>query len=178
MQREGQIEQPAGPLQQLLQLQWEPQFIHQTPQNVLTFWELLRTFLWAATNCSWQNQSSLKLEGKIFFHLCSCKAAHLLQPPWLCRRVGFYSLAYMQIFLLGKHAGFGRQQPTERTMSFWLLLPNEFVSMRKKMPSGGLKIVLIAGMFLPYFSITLSTFTPLLKTAMGEKIAEAASVIW
>lgn len=39
----------------------------------------------------------------------------------------------------------------------------------KKMPSGGLKIVLIAGIFWPYFYITLSTFTPLLKTAMGEK---------
>lgn len=37
------------------------------------------------------------------------------------------------------------------------------------MPSGGLKIVLIAGIFLPYFYVTLSTFTTLLKTAMGEK---------
>jgi len=37
------------------------------------------------------------------------------------------------------------------------------------MPSGGLKIVLIAGIFLQYFYITLSNFTPLLEISTGEK---------
>lgn len=39
----------------------------------------------------------------------------------------------------------------------------------EKYASGGLKIVLIAGIFWPYFYIRLSTSTPLLKTAMGGK---------
>lgn len=39
----------------------------------------------------------------------------------------------------------------------------------KEMPSGGLKIVLIAGIFVSYFYISLSSFAPLLKSVMGEK---------
>lgn len=31
---------------------------------------------------------------------------------------GLHSLLYMRVLLLGKHAGFGRQHPTDRTMSF------------------------------------------------------------